>query len=128
MAKKRSDRMDTDERRRVIRGINERINIFRATARKLRERLLTGAPSTSEEMLIQLELVRLRFGVNDLLDLKAAFKANDRALEPPSAPEIEAMKARVARIEAINAKNKQAKAIIKLGTDLAGGLRTAELT
>lgn len=120
--------LDDSAQRRVSRSIARRRALYRAAAAKLRDRLLTPGLSRKEELLIQLELVRLRFAGNDLKTLLEDIKADDRRVRPPSDTELAKMASRIDKIKALTVANKRASTIIKLATEFAGSLPPSSLT
>lgn len=117
------------ERLRVIRSINLKISALLAAKAKLRDRRDTVADlSGSELLLIGLELVRLQARADALEDEKDAFKTNAKSMAPPSRDALQAMKASVEAIHAINVRDRTAKQIIRAATSIAGALQGVRLT
>lgn len=120
--------MTPDQQKRAIRGINLKIQACLNAKRKLRERRDNAQISSSEELLIALELTRLQFKIDGLEDWKAAFKLNQRTLRAPSDDTIKNLQAQVKAIEALVAKDTAARTIVKAATQVAGSLPSTNLT
>lgn len=118
------DSMSEDARRRTIRGLNLSIAACREGRIKLRDRRdeVPGL-SSDQRLLIELELTRLSFKIDDLNDWKAAFKTNNKALTSPTEERIGEMAELVAVIAEINVINKTAQAIVMAVTEVAGELQ-----
>lgn len=120
--------MDHNARRRTIRGINLKIRGCLATKRKLRE-LRDADPNITraKELQIALELTRLQFKIDDLIDWKSAFKLNQKALGAPSVNTIQSMRDKVLAIEDMLAAETTVRQLLEGATEIAGALQPATL-
>lgn len=116
--------MDNSEKRRAVRRVNYKISALRNAKARLRSRRDTVANLSSNQLLrISLELTRLQWKVNELRDLKAAWKLNQKRLPAPSEAALKKMKKRVSDIAALNVINNNASQIVQAATEIAGALR-----
>lgn len=116
--------MSAGRYRRAIRAINLRIDACVEARRKLRER--RSAPRANL-LLIELELVRLKFTQGDLEDWKNAFKLDQKSLPAPSADAIQELRDKVETIAEMNAANRSARAIVQAAAAVIGRLRRVSM-
>ena len=119
--------MTAGQRRNAIRAINLKIKALSEARKKLRERRDSGV-NENEALLIELEMVRLKFRQDDLMDWKAAFKLNDKSLPAPSAAALKDMKDKVKAISELVAADTNARKIVRTAVEVTGKLKSATLT
>ena len=119
--------MTTGQYRNAIRAINLKLKALSLARKKLRERRDTGV-TRNEGLLIELEMTRLKFRQDDLIDWKAVFKLNQKSLPAPSAAAIQKMREKVQAIADLNVADKNARVIVRAAIEVVGTLQSASLT
>ncbi len=114
--------MDQEAQERVLQKYDQRIVALMEGKAKLRERRRTVILSNSEDLQIDAGLLRLQAAADDLLDEKAALKLSTKSISAPSDGALSEMRDAVAAIHNLNAKSKQASAIIATVEEVAGSL------
>jgi len=114
--------MDQEAQGRVIQKYDQRILALMEGKAKLRQRRRTVILSNAEDLQIEAGLLRLQAAADDLLDEKAALKLSTKSISAPSDEALSEMRDAVAAIHNLNAKSRQANAIIAAVVEVAGSL------
>src|SRR6266508_4642202 len=114
--------MDEEAQDKVLQKYNHRILAIMEGKAKLRERRKTVVLTNDEDLEIETGLLRLQAAADDLLDEKAALKLSTKSIATPSDEALSGMRDAVAAIHNLNAKSKQASAIIAAVVEIAGNL------
>jgi IS4 transposase len=114
--------MDQEAQERMLQKYDQRILALMEGKAKLRERRRAVILSNAEDLQIEAGLLRLQAAADDLLDEKAALKLSTKSISAPSDEDLSEMRDAVAAIHNLNAKSKQASAIIAAVVEVAGNL------
>ena len=114
--------MDQEAQERVLQKYDQRILALMEGKAKLRERRRTVILSNAEDLQIEAGLLRLQAAADDLLDEKAALRLSTKSISAPSDEALSEMRDAVAAIHNLNAKSRQASAIIAAVVEVAGSL------
>jgi len=115
--------MDEEAQARVRERYTHRILALVQGMAKLRERRKKVVLTSLEDLEIGVGLLRLQAEVDDLLDEEAALELSTKSIRAPSDEELVSMREAVKAIHELNAKSREASAIIAAVVEVAGSLR-----
>ena len=123
------DTMSEERVDRAIEKVLTQMSACQTGRRKLRQRRDTvEGLSNAELLLIKLEMTRLDFKIDLLMDRLDAFEQNEKPLPAPSKETIKKMKAQVEKIRKIVVKNKTATTIMNAVIEVAGQMPQSNLS